>query len=67
MALDHSTCLRMLREFEIISKKVIKTFERGQDIQKDMAVIMLLHYLNEIKDFFIHQQQDFCLKYLLRV
>jgi hypothetical protein len=43
-----------LREFEIISKKSNKRRyrERGQDIQKDMAVIMLLHYLNEIKDFF---------------
>lgn len=59
----HQSFIDKLNEFQKFStqtrlEKNIKKLKRGT-IQKEMACILLLHYINEIKDFFNPSQSGF--------
>jgi hypothetical protein len=60
---EHLSFIDKLTEFEKFStqqreEKYIKRLKRGS-IQKEMSCILLLHYINEIKDFFNPSQGGF--------
>lgn len=59
----HQSFIDKISEFELFSslkreEKYIKRLRRGT-IQKEMSCILLLHYINEIKDFFNPSQGGF--------
>jgi hypothetical protein len=59
----HNSFINKLTEFEKFSslkreEKYIKRLKRGA-IQKEMSCILLLHYINEIKDFFTPSSSGF--------
>ena len=60
----YSSFLSKLEEFQRISKFEVKDSKKGakkkrRTIQAEMSVIILLHYINEIKDFFTPSSSGF--------
>jgi hypothetical protein len=60
----YGSFLSKLEEFQRISKFEVKASKKGakkkrRTIQSEMSVIILLHYINEIKDFFTPSSSGF--------